>query len=280
MTPQQIKAIQDSLVKQGYMTQAQVNTGYGTYGPKTTAAYAKYQADVNSAATAHPVTAPLVQKYGSVDAAFGAAGGDVSNMTDAYGQPFSSADQAAALSSATAATQPYYAAEQANDTGAATSTLAKGQTDYNNANTTAAANFQNDKTNLDSTAATQGVLFSGGRAQKNQLLANSYNTDQSTRTAAYTNAVGNTARDFQYKYGNDAANSLSQYYNAGQNNYNANVAQGGATSGSLSSIYSPGNFNFQGTEVNAAKTAAQQRAAGLLWNKGNKIVPLGYKNQY
>lgn len=33
-----VKALQDYLVKTGYMTQAQVNTGYGTYGPQTTAA--------------------------------------------------------------------------------------------------------------------------------------------------------------------------------------------------------------------------------------------------
>jgi hypothetical protein len=33
-----VKQLQDYLVSQGYMTQAQVNTGYGTYGPQTTAA--------------------------------------------------------------------------------------------------------------------------------------------------------------------------------------------------------------------------------------------------
>jgi hypothetical protein len=38
-----VKQLQDYLVSQGYMTQAQVNTGYGTYGPQTTAAVAKLQ---------------------------------------------------------------------------------------------------------------------------------------------------------------------------------------------------------------------------------------------
>ena len=237
-------------------------------------------AEVSAAAAANPAIQAMIPKYGSAEAAWAATGGDLGNMTDQYGTPFSQADQASALSDATAATQPYYTAEQANDTASTASTLAKTQTDYNNANTTAAANFQQDKTNLDQTAATNGVLFSGGRAQKNQNLANSYNTDASSRLSAYTNTVGNTARDFQYKYGNDAANGLSSYYNAGTNNYNANVANGGATTGSLSSVYNVGANNFQGTEINAAKAAAQQRAAGLLWNKGNKIVPLGYKNQY
>lgn len=40
-----VKQLQDWLVSQGYMTQAQVNTGYGAYGPQTTAAVQKYQQD-------------------------------------------------------------------------------------------------------------------------------------------------------------------------------------------------------------------------------------------
>lgn len=38
-----VKKLQDYLVSKGFMTQAQVNTGYGTYGPKTTAAVAALQ---------------------------------------------------------------------------------------------------------------------------------------------------------------------------------------------------------------------------------------------
>ena len=41
-----VKQLQDYLVSIGYMTQAQVNTGYGTYGPKTTAAVTKLQQDL------------------------------------------------------------------------------------------------------------------------------------------------------------------------------------------------------------------------------------------
>ena len=37
-TGAEVKKLQDYLVSQGYMTQAQVNTGYGTCGPQTTAA--------------------------------------------------------------------------------------------------------------------------------------------------------------------------------------------------------------------------------------------------
>jgi len=201
-------------------------------------------------------------------------------MTDQYGTPFSQADQASALSDATAAGQPYFDALKAKDRADAEASMAKQQSDYAAYQDTSAANFQQDKSQLDQTAANQGVLFSGGRAQKNQLLQKSYESDQASKLGALGANVGNTARDFQYKYGNDAANGLSQYYQAGQNAYNPNVATGGATTGGLSSVYNVGNNNFQGTEVNSAKAAAQTRAAGLLWNKGNKIVPLGYKNQY
>jgi len=38
-----VKQLQDYLVSQGYMTQAQVNTGYGIYGPRTKAAVIKLQ---------------------------------------------------------------------------------------------------------------------------------------------------------------------------------------------------------------------------------------------
>jgi hypothetical protein len=280
MTPQQIKALQDSLVKQGYMTQAQVDTGYGIYGPKTTAAYAKYQADVNSAAAAHPVVGPAIQKYGSVDQALSAAGGTVTNLQDAYGTPFSGADQAAAVNQATQEGQPFFEAQKQKAMQDAAASLANEQSQYGAYQANQARQFQADKQTQDQTAASQGVLFSGGRAQKLANLGATYTTDQAAKLAQLGANVGQTARDFQYKYGNDAAQNLSQYYTAGGNVYNPNVAQGGATQGALSSIYNPGASNFQGTEVNAAKAAAQQRAAGLLWNKGNKILPLGYKNQY
>lgn len=42
---QAVKQLQDWLVQMGYMTSAQVATGYGTYGPQTTKAIAKYQTD-------------------------------------------------------------------------------------------------------------------------------------------------------------------------------------------------------------------------------------------
>jgi peptidoglycan hydrolase-like protein with peptidoglycan-binding domain len=46
MTGSAVKQLQDYLVSIGYMTQAQVNTGYGTYGPQTKAAVTKLQSDL------------------------------------------------------------------------------------------------------------------------------------------------------------------------------------------------------------------------------------------
>jgi hypothetical protein len=43
MTGNSVKQLQDYLVSAGYMTREQVNTGYGTYGPQTTAAVAALQ---------------------------------------------------------------------------------------------------------------------------------------------------------------------------------------------------------------------------------------------
>lgn len=339
---QAVKQLQDYLVSQGVMTQAQVNTGYGTYGPQTKAAVAALQQrlgvnagtdagyygpltisaisktngapsgndQVNSnvaRAAALGVTIPGVsgatnaapKTQAELDAAYATAAashpalagnsadainyatstGDYSQLVNAQGQPFSAADQASALSDATAVVSPYYQAEQLKDTQDTTSSLASKQASYNKFLDTEATNFQTEKTNQDQNAADSGVLFSGGRAQKLQQLGDTYTKNNAYELATAGADIGNTARDFGYKYGDTTANSLSSYYNLSKNTYNPNVATGGVTSGGLSSVYNA-NQGFQGTEVNAAKTAAQQRAAALLANKGNKLLATGYTNQF
>lgn len=58
-----IKAFQDWAVKNGHMTQAQVDTGYGIYGPKTKAAYAKAMGSTNPAKKSESRQLPSFEQY-------------------------------------------------------------------------------------------------------------------------------------------------------------------------------------------------------------------------
>lgn len=287
MTTQEIERLQDSLVRLGHMTVAEVATGYGIYGPKTTAAYQKYQSDIQKTAESHPVVGAALKEVKTKDPtltfeqAWGAAGGDIGGMTTASGQPFSTADQQAALSQATSDISPSYQQQQEYYKQQAESDMAAKQAAYEKSLQDDAAKFQDEKTTMDQTAANQGVLFSGGRAQKQRNLESTYARNQAYNQSTTGTSIGNIGRDYAYKFGTPEANSLSQYYNLPGQTYNANVATGGTNRSGLSAIYNPNaGQSFGGTQVAEKSAAAQARAAGLLWNKGNKIVSLGYKNQY
>ncbi len=331
-----VKQLQDWLVANGYMTQAQVATGYGTYGPQTTravqAAQQKLGVDNSSgpgywgpktiaAVSAGPGNAPAAQIFTTpngtkVDAqgnivteqpktqaeldalytsaavahpalagnspeaiAYASSTGDFSALINNQGQPFSAADQAEAQARGEADLAPFYKAEQLKDTQDVELALGQKQIGYEKFLGDEAQNFETEKAAQDQTAADRGVLFSGGRAQKLQNLGDTYRKNQEFQRSAYGADIANTARDFGYKYGDTAAAGLSKYYSLGGNTYNPNVANGGVTRSSLSSVYGGGQ-GFQGTQINAAKAAAQQRAAGYLANKGNKLLSTGYTNKF
>lgn len=300
-----VKQLQDFLVSQKLMTPAEVDTGPGIFGPKTQAALAKFQQsspslfNTSTATTTGTATKtqeqvdakyhatvgnnPKVQeltKAGNTleEILLGLQTGDISGLRNAAGQPFSTEDQQSALNQAMEDTKLYYEAQKQKETADAEAALAQKQADYQDYLIKSGEQFQADKATLDQQAANQGVLFSGGRAQKEKALQTAYERDQATKTRALGEGIGSTARDYQYKYGNEAANSLSKYYNAGGNVYNPNVATGGVSTTGLSSVYNPGQYNFQGTTNVEQKAAAQKRAAGLLWNKGNKLLASGYTN--
>jgi len=315
-TGSDVKKLQDFLVSQGYLTQAQVNTGYGTYGPQTTAAVKAFQRDkgvdsssgpgywgpktiaaasgqggretqeqvdakYKDAASKNPVINQLTKGGSSLDDIFEALStGNLSGIKTASGMPFSAKDQQAALKQADEDTKLYYEALQQKETADVEASLAQKQADYQNYLLNSGQQFEEDKIKADQSAVDKGVLFSGGRYQKEKNLERAYSQDQAYKVANLGRDISNTARDFQYKYGNKEAKGLSQYYKLGGNTFNANVAQGGVGSGGLSTVYKPNTYDFQGTRNTERSAAANQRAAGLLWTKGNKLLATGYNNQY
>ncbi len=245
--------------------------GTQTHPSKT---QAQVDAEYQAAAAAHPVLAGNTPEAIS----YATSTGDYSGLVNTQGKPFSAADQAAALATATSQLSPFYQAEQLKETQDTEATLAAKKAEYEKFLGDEGTKFQTDKATQDQTAANNGVLFSGARVQKLQQLGDTYNKNQAYKLSTVGADIGNTARDFGYKYGDPAASTLSKYYSLGSNTYNPNVATGGVGSGGLSSIYNA-NQGFQGTQINVAKTEAQKRAAALLANKGNKLIGSGYTNQ-
>lgn len=351
----EVEKLQKFLLSEGLLTQAQINTGPGIYGPATTQAV-KYWQEINdvdnttgpgywgprsiAAASGKPSSGasnflnqstvdaankageaaskitgipytkgtvesfsgglqpysdeeymialeenPIIKEYISKgntaeSLAYAAETGDLSGLVNQFGQPFSLEEQQTALKQAEDDSKLYYDALQSKDTADAEAALAEKKANYQDYLLSSGQNFQEDKTQLDQNAANRGVLFSGGRVQREKNLARAYEQDQDSKLDSLSRDIGNTARDYQYKYGNEAANGLSQYYNLGGNTYNPNVARNGVSSNALSSVYNPNKYNYQGTVNTEKKTAANQRAAGLLWNKGNKLLATGVGNQY
>jgi len=206
---------------------------------------------------------------------------DISELVDEEtGMPFPRKDQMRALEKASKATEKFFKQQQQYETDNAESALKQKQRDYQQFLATSADDFQAQKTQLDENAAEKGVLFSGGRQQRENDLKRTFERDQAYRRDTMGAQVGDIARDYQYAYGNDAAKKLSKYYKLGSNMYNPDVATNGAKTGGLSSVYRTGSSDFFGRRNAEQSAENQQRAAGLLWNKGNKLVTGGYGNKY
>lgn len=209
--------------------------------------------------------------------AYAAQTGDVTGLLNEQGKPFSDADQAAALAKGTADVSQAYKEAQFKETQDADAALAQKQAEYQKYLIDQGTQFQTEKTTQDQNAADKGVLFSGGRVQKLQQLGDTYQQNTAYKKSQVGADIGNTARNFGYKYGDTAANGLSKYFSLGSQNYNPNVAKGGVSAGGLSSVYNA-NQGFYGTENKNMQRDAQQRAAALLGNKGNKLIASGYTN--
>lgn len=235
----------------------------------------------SEAVAANPAIATLAKGGSTLEEIInGLSTGNISGLVDWEGKPFSVEDQQAALAQGMEDNRLYYEAMQAKDKADAESALAKKQADYQDYLIQSGQQFQADKTTSDQNAADQGVLFSGSRVQKEKNLTRAYAQDQATNQRNAAASIGDTARNFQYKYGNTAATGLNQYYNLDSNTYDASKAQGGVASAGLSSIYNPSSYNFQGTANTERQANANTRAAGYLWNKGNKLLATGSNNKY
>jgi len=316
-TGQQVAQLQQFLQSQGMLSAADIATGPGIYGPRTTAAVKKWQqqngvdsssgpghwgprsiqaasgrgnvpetqasvdAQYRDAISKNPAVSSLTKDGSSLDEIISALqSGNLSGITDAQGMPFSVKDQQKALQSAEEDNALYYEALQEKETAETESSLAQKQSDFQNYLLNSGQQFQEDKTEMDQSAADNGVLFSGGRVQKERNLERAYSQDQDYKRGNFERNIGSTAQDFQYKYGNKATEGLKDHFKAGSNSYNAGVATGGVSSNRLSNIYKPKDFNFQGTMNTERSANSNTRAAGKLWNKGNKLLATGYNNKY
>ena len=255
-------------------TPATTNTGKTDPNqPYTDAEYA-------AAAKTNPIVDAHTKAGNTLDSLnYALTSGDLSGIVDTNGQPFSLKDQQAALDQGMKDNELYYSALKDKETKDAEDALAQKQADYQQKLATSKVNFESDKATLDQNAADRGVLFSGGRAQKERQLQSTYQGAQNYLQNTTGRDIASTARDYQSKYGNDSADSLSQYYKLGGQSYNPNVATGGATSNGLSSVYNTGASNYQGTTNVTQIADANKRAANYLYNKSNKLLSTGYTNQ-
>lgn len=254
----------------------------GVFGPQTFGAADKAKTTVvNSNPAISSRIAPALQSGQTVSQALSnIQRGDISKTNSVTGQPFSNADQRAALRKAQKDLAPYYKELRQKETQDVESALKQRQRDYQEYLASSGEKFQEEKTDQDQTAADSGVLFSGGRYQKLQNLQKGYERDQSYQRDRMAADIGNTARDYQYKYGNKAAGGLSSYYNLGGNTYNPNVATGGVGSGGMSSVYNTRGSDFIGSRSREQQRAAEERAAGFLTNTGNKLLSTSSNNRF
>lgn len=208
--------------------------------------------------------------------------GNWSGVTDLSGKPFTRKQQEEAVRQSEKALAPAFKAMASFDQANVEDTLRGGQQAFEDFQKGERVAFGQDKNALDDSAVNQGVLFSGARVQKLNDLRNTYQDREAAASRDVADQLASAARSYQYEYGNDAAGKLSNYYRMpGSSTFNANVAGGNVTQNrSMSNIYDPSKYKFQGTKPVAHKAAVQGRAASLLSNRANKLSLSGYGNRF
>ncbi len=228
----------------------------------------------------HPITQQYKAAGNTIEEIdYAATTGDLSGIKNHYGQPFKLQEQQDALKQAEDLDKAFYEQQKTKETADAESALAQKQADYQNYLLTSGQNFQEDRATLNQKMVDQGVLFSGANAQKQRSLKQKYEQDQAYKQGTLGRQIASEAQDYQYKYGNNAAQGLSQYYNLGGNTYGLNTNKGEVGSSGLSSIYNPSQYNYAGTRIGEQAGQANRTAANLLASKSNKFLSTGYKYQ-
>lgn len=228
---------------------------------------------------------PLIHTYAAgntVDSILNAyTSGDWSSVIDLTGKPFTDEQQKSAVTEAERVLAPAYKETEALDRANVEDTLRADQGGFSGFQSGEKKAFGQDKNQLDQNAANSGVLFSGSRTQKLNDLRTSYAERERLQRDSTAQSATTAARNYQYQYGDEAAKSLGDLYKLpGASTFNANVAGGQVTpSTSLSSVYDPTKYNFQGTKPVAQKAQVQVRAAGTLGNTANKLSLAGYGNK-
>lgn len=270
MTPDAIKQFQASL-------------GISATGVIDAATIAAMNNAVSSAVAANPEIAKYVSSSDPSAIANAYLTGDWSSVTDLSGKPFTDEQQKAAVAKAEEVLAPAYKATEAYDKAGVVDTLKTAQNGFGDFQDAERKNFISDKASLDQSAADNGVLFSGARTQKLNDLRTTYADRERIQRENVASGLRSNARAYQYNYGDEAAKGLSDMYRLpGSTTFNTGVPGGGVTSnpGSISSVYSPSEFNFQGVKPVAQKAAVQTRAAGQLANRANKLTLSGYASKF
>lgn len=211
--------------------------------------------------------------------------GDWGGVNDLSGRPFTPQQQQAALKEAERALAPAYKAMETFDKSVFEDSLRSEHENLDTFRKDEARDFGENKDSLDQNAVSEGVLFSGSRVQKLNDLRTTYAEREAMARKQAADRIRSSARDYQYNYGYDPKErdrGLRSFYDVSESSsFNPFVAGGAVTPNrTLSAVYNPKEFNFQGTKPVAQKAAVNLRAAGLLGNRANKLSLSGLSRQY
>jgi len=283
----EVIALQQYLKNQGLYTGA-ID---GIYGPKTMNAVHTYQKNQNLKVDgiAGPETLGNIKAHSSVTKTIEKAmqnpdvakivandpvasktmnqllNNDLTGLVDESGKPYSTDTVNKIYSESLAELDPAYKQELQKERGDVESQLLSNQSSLDRYLTNSANTFQENKNQLDQNAAKNGILFSTGRTQKENALANATASAEAEARDKLVKSSSDLLRDYQYKYGKAPTDSLASYSTLKTpNTYNANVARGGISTGGLSSIYNTGSYDLYGTNPRKQASEAAVRTANKL----------------